>query len=209
MGVGTDQAMSSIWYLLAIVLVGSALLTRRMPLGAMMRMALLWVAIFAILLMLFGLAHRSGIFLQKTEGPSTILEDEGRAPMPQGRAEGDRIRIPVSSDGHYWVEGTVNGVPTRFLIDSGASVTALSQQAAQAAALNIDPAQSAVTMMTANGRVKAQKSQIATLAIGPIRASDLDIVVSPAFGDVNVIGMNMLSRLKSWGVENGEMVLTP
>ena len=48
-----------------------------------------------------------------------------------------------------------------------------------------------------------------TLAIGPIRASDLPVVVSPAFGDVNVIGMNMLSRLKSWGVQDGEMVLTP
>jgi aspartyl protease family protein len=33
--------------------------------------------------------------------------------------------------------------------------------------------------------------------------------VSPAFGEVNVIGMNLLSRLKSWGVQDGEMVLVP
>ena len=64
-------------------------------------------------------------------------------------------------------------------------------------------------MTTANGRVEARRSNVATLAIGPIRASDLPVVVSPAFGDVNVIGMNMLSRLKSWGVQDGEMVLTP
>ncbi|MFD2432046.1 hypothetical protein ACFSUK_36155 [Sphingobium scionense] len=43
----------------------------------------------------------------------------------------------------------------------------------------------------------------------PLRANDVEVVVSPALGDVNVIGMNMLSRLKSWSVENGEMVLTP
>jgi aspartyl protease family protein len=64
-------------------------------------------------------------------------------------------------------------------------------------------------MMTANGKIDAKRSSISTLAIGPIRASDLPIVISPAFGEVNVIGMNLLSRLKSWGVQDGEMVLTP
>ncbi|WP_255210208.1 retropepsin-like aspartic protease family protein [Sphingobium cloacae] len=198
--------MSSIWYLLALVLVGSALLTRRIPLGGMMRMALLWVAIFAILMMLFSLAQISGLFLRAVDAPSSAVEP---AATPKAQIEGSHIRIPVSSDGHYWVEGAVNGTPVRFLIDSGASVTALSETAAKAAALNIDPAQPTVIMVTANGRVEAQRSRIATLAIGPVRTSDLEIVVSPAFGDVNVIGMNMLSRLKSWGVENGEMVLTP
>lgn len=38
---GTDQAMSSIWYLLALVLVGSALVGRRIALGSFVRMALL------------------------------------------------------------------------------------------------------------------------------------------------------------------------
>ena len=42
-----------------------------------------------------------------------------------------------------------------------------------------------------------------------LQCGDIDIVVSPTFGEVNVIGMNMLSRLESWGVQNGEMVLTP
>ncbi len=64
-------------------------------------------------------------------------------------------------------------------------------------------------MTTANGKVEARRSSIATLAIGPVIASDLPVVVSPAFGEINVIGMNMLSRLKSWGVQDGEMVLTP
>jgi len=82
-------------------------------------------------------------------------------------------------------------------------------EAARAAGLNFDLNASGVSMMTANGKIDAKRSTIATLVVGPIRASDLDIVVSPAFGDVNVIGMNMLSRLKSWSVQNGEMVLTP
>ncbi|WP_242122576.1 TIGR02281 family clan AA aspartic protease [Sphingobium sp. Sx8-8] len=208
----TDQAMSSLWYVLALVLVGSALVARRAPLGGLFRMALLWVVIFAGLLGLFKAGEKFGLFSGRIggeEGPVASRADQALPPLPQARAEGQVLRIPISSDGHYWVEGTVNGTPTRFLIDSGASFTALSVGTARAAGLNFDLNAPGVPMMTANGKIDAKRSSISTLAIGPIRASDLDIVISPAFGEVNVIGMNMLSRLKSWGVQNGEMVLTP
>ncbi|EAT09164.1 hypothetical protein NYF14_15660 [Sphingobium sp. 10 DY56-G10] len=57
---GTGQAASSIWYLLALVLVGSALVGRRLAWSSLWRMALLWVAIFAALLGLFKFAQDSG-----------------------------------------------------------------------------------------------------------------------------------------------------
>jgi aspartyl protease family protein len=204
-----DQAMSSLWYVLALVLVGSALLVRRAPLGGMVRMALLWVVIFAILLGLFKMGEQAALFSSRMEGVGDSASPSSEAPLPLARAEGQALRIPISPDGHYWVEGSVNGTPTRFLIDSGASITALSVASARAAGLNFDLGAPGVSMLTANGKIDAKRSSISTLAIGPIRSSDLPIVISPAFGEVNVIGMNLLSRLKSWGVQDGEMVLTP
>lgn len=205
----TDQTMSSLWYILALVIVGSALIGRRMPLGGLFRMALLWVVIFGVLFGLFTLGQKHGFFPadrmvdrgEPKDGPPTV--------MPKARALGQALRIPVAPDGHYWVEATVNGAPVRFLIDSGASITALSMNSARAAGLNFDLNAPGVPMFTANGRVDAKRSSISTLMMGPIRISDLDVVVSPSFGEVNVIGMNMLSRLKSWGVQDGQMVLTP
>ncbi|BBC99886.1 MULTISPECIES: retropepsin-like aspartic protease family protein [Sphingobium] len=207
---GTDQAASTIWYVLAIILVGSALIGRQMAWGSLLRMALLWVAIFAGLLGLFKFGQSQGFLTGRwAEEGSAVTPDEAPAALPRAQAEGQALRIPVAPDGHYWVEATINGTPARFLIDSGATITALSENTARAAGLNYDVGEPNVIMTTANGKVEAKRSSIATLAIGPISASDLPVVVSPAFGEVNVIGMNMLSRLKSWGVQDGAMVLKP
>lgn len=210
----TDQAMSSLWYVLALVLVGSALLVRRTQLSGLIRMAIFWIVIFAILLALFTVGEQSGLFSSRSDGQgervlSNSVDSSGIPTPPPSRTEGGALRISPSADGHYWVEGTINGTPARFLIDSGASVTALSVNTARAAALNFDLNAPGVAMVTANGRIDAKRSSIASLVIGPIRASDVEIVISPAFGDINVIGMNVLSRLRKWGVEDGQMVLTP
>ena len=42
-----------------------------------------------------------------------------------------------------------------------------------------------------------------------IVARDLKVVVSPAFGKMDVIGMNLLSKLKSWRVEGNTLILVP
>ena len=218
---GTDQAMSSIWYLLALILVGSALIGRRIALGSFIRMALLWVVIFGALLGLFTFAQKAGLMPARFTGEEgALIHPEGHneaVPAPQTappspaalQSDGQAIRIPVAPDGHYWVEGTINGSAVRFLIDSGATMTALSENSARATGLTIDMNAPAISLNTANGRIDARRATIASLAIGALRADNVDVVVSPALGEVNVIGMNILSRLKSWSVENGEMVLTP
>ena len=211
-----DPTASTLWYVLAIVLVGSSLIGRRLAWGGLVRMLLLWVAIFAGLLGLFTYAQKQGWLTGRwaEQGPGQTTEQgiaSGDAPsaVPRASAQGQALHIPVAPDGHYWVEGTINGTPARFLIDSGATITALSEQTARAVGLNYDPGEPGAIMTTANGRVEARRSTIASLEIGPITASDLPVVVSPAFGEINVIGMNMLSRLKGWGVQNSEMILTP
>lgn len=210
MGDGTDQAASSLWYVLAIVLVGSALIGRRLAWGGVLRMALLWVAIFAGLLGLLKLVQGQGWMTGRwaDDGEELVSRDVPAA-LPKATTQGQALRIPMAPDGHFWVDGNINGTSARFLIDSGATFTALSEQTARSSGLNYDVGEPGIIMNTANGQVEAKRSNIAMLTIGPVKASDLPVVVSPAFGGTNVIGMNLLSRLKSWGVENGEMVLSP
>lgn len=190
-----------IWYLLVLILVGSALISRRFSLRGALSMALGWVAIFLLVLVLY--TYRGQFFNVAKDVQNELTG------ASQQRIEGESLHIRMDPDGHFWAEGEINGTPARFLIDSGATITALSEEVARNAGLNIDMVGPGMVMQTANGAVLARRSIIAGLAVGPIRTADLPVVVSDRFGRVNVLGMNFLSRLSSWRVENGEMVLQP
>ncbi|MGK3765467.1 retroviral-like aspartic protease family protein, partial [Enterococcus faecium] len=60
-----------------------------------------------------------------------------------------------------------------------------------------------------NGQVEAQTATVRDVRLGDIAARDLGVVVSPAFGDTDVLGMNFLSKLKSWRVEGRTLILVP
>jgi aspartyl protease family protein len=125
------------------------------------------------------------------------------------QVSGKELHIPMARDGHFWVRARINGVERRLLIDSGATITALSVETAEAAGLEPERSPFPVILKTANGSVAARTSTIGTLRIGNIVARHLPVVVSPSFGDTEVIGMNFLSKLKSWRVEDNMLILEP
>ena len=125
------------------------------------------------------------------------------------RVSGSTVRLRMAPDGHFWATVSINGVSRRMLIDSGATTTSLSLDTARAVGLNIEQNPFPVQITTANGTVLARTSSIGKLVLGPITATDLRVVVAQQFGSMDVLGMNFLSRLRSWRVENGMLILEP
>lgn len=129
--------------------------------------------------------------------------------MPAQRVDGRETRIDMSGDGHFWLQATINGQPRRFLVDTGATLTAISEETAAAANVPQSAMGQRLKMRTANGTVDAELATIGELRFGNIVARDLDAVVAPGLGDTNVIGMNLLSRLAGWRVEGRTLILVP
>ena len=122
---------------------------------------------------------------------------------------GGETRVALARDGHFWLNAQVNGVDTAFLVDTGATFTAVSRGVASEAGLEQGGNGFGVTLSTANGMVPAEQATIQSLKVGNIEAQGLDVVVLDTMGETNVLGMNFLSRLAGWRVEGDTLILVP
>lgn len=197
----SEQAWPSVLiYLLLLVLPVSALIARRVPLMRVLTMLVTWGALIALLLFIVAQRGRFDPYLTRIASALQIGDQQ---------VVGKEVRIRMSADGHFWANATIGGVRRRMLIDSGATVTALSVQTAAAAGLTVEKPIFPLLIQTANGQISADTAEVAELRLGNVVARGLPVVVSSAFGDTDVLGMNFLSRLKSWRVEGRTLVLTP
>ena len=191
------------WQTLALYAGGIALLMillQRIPVvGKFIRFAISFGLLAVLIFVLLQQAPYQPTLARFTE--SLGIDDQ--------KVVGDELRVRMSADGHFWVNATINGVPRRMLIDSGATVTAISASTAREAAVETGTGLSPVILKTANGMAPAQTGAIDELRVGNIVARNLKIVSSPGLGDFDVIGMNFLSQLQSWRVEGRTLVLVP
>lgn len=200
----TENLGQATFYALLLLLPLSALVARRIDWRRGAAMMAGWVAIFVVAFALF--AERDRLALLTTDLRQAL---DPETPVRHGA----EFLVPIAADGHFWVHAEVNGRPFRFLIDSGASTTALSTDAARASDVKPDSGFGGgfgVPIETANGQIVAHRATIGRLAIGTsLVRRNLAVVIAPEFGETNVLGMNFLSSLRRWGVERGMLVLVP
>lgn len=191
------------WQQLAIYAVGIALLImllQRVPvIGRIVRFALS-LALFAFLIF---------ILLQQAPYQPELSRFTSSLGLDDQKVSGKELRVKMASDGHFWVVATVNGVKRRMLIDSGATVTALSEDTVREANVDKGSNLAPVILRTANGAAQAETGSIDELRVGNIVARNLKIVTAPGLGTLDVLGMNFLSKLDSWRVEGRTLVLVP
>lgn len=182
------------------VMIAASLFARRLPMRDMFKMLAGWVAIFAVLIVAFSFRDEAKLVWKRVKSemiPSNSIDEDGS------------IRIPMSDDGHFWVDANVDGQNVRLMVDSGASQTSLGYETANGLGISVDESGFAVPVDTANGTVKAYRAQIKRLKVGPIIRGEFGILVSRSFGDTSVVGMDFLSSLDGWRVEGRELILNP
>jgi len=109
----------------------------------------------------------------------------------------DRQSVTLAADarGHFITEGAINGNPVRFLVDTGATVVALS--AAEAVRLGIDYRKGQRGMSsTAGGMVPTYRVRLDSVRLGGIEISGVDGVVLEHGLDIALLGMSFLNRVE-------------
>lgn len=107
--------------------------------------------------------------------------------------DGGVIEIRRGADGHYHWPGNINGREVDFLVDTGATSTAIS--AALALELGLESL-GQVRSSTAGGVVTGQVVRADLALRGGVTAQRLRMVALPALGDRPLLGMDVLGRLR-------------
>lgn len=134
---------------------------------------LLWCA-------LIGLFY---LFFARQQGPKVAV--------PAGAAT--EVPIERSRDGHFYVAGAVNGHAVTFLVDTGASVVAVSRVVAERIGL---PRGRAVVIGTAGGSTRGEELAEQTISVGPITVRRARVVVLDNLANEALLGQNVLRHIE-------------
>lgn len=106
---------------------------------------------------------------------------------------GRQIVIPVGSGGHFVADGQINGKTARFLVDTGATMIAMSKSEAERLGVNWKNGQRSL-VQTANGVVPTYQVTLTSVRIGDVEVFNVAAAVIQAEMPVILLGNSFLGR---------------
>lgn len=185
--------------LVLTVLVGSLLSRRDLPFSKIFKYLAIWaaVAIAAIIVYSyrFEFSDVKSRFLREIN-PSAV----------QVNAEGELV-ISLSQDGHFYMDLKINGVPMRFMVDTGASDIVISIKDAKR--LGIDPTKLTFnrSYQTANGISWGAYVNLSEIEIGNAKFHNVGASVNNADMGTPLLGMSFLRQFEKYEFYRDKLVL--
>lgn len=121
-----------------------------------------------------------------------FVMDRLSAPTPVVRSIGSsqvEITVPVERDGHYYLDGEINGQSMKFLVDTGASYISVGSDFARRAHL---PRGVAGFFNTANGNVEGRIVRNQRVRADIFEVSSVTVAVIPGQSEYGLLGQNFL-----------------
>lgn len=168
---------------------------------------ILWATGALVAIALSG--SMAGTRLAGLSGWAKPAQPTTRAIETPPAAGGDRLLV-VNSDlqGHYLVHPEVEGRRVRMMVDTGATIVALTEQDAAAAGYRPLPADYKRRISTANGSVGVAPIRIREMRLGDIIVRDVEAVVVPAGRlGMSLLGMSFLRQLRGFDISGGRLTL--
>lgn len=117
------------------------------------------------------------------------------------------VVLTREADGHFYADVAVDGQSLRMLVDTGASVVALTGTDAEALGLQWDPADVTPVAQGASGPVEGVNVTIPELTLGDHVAHDVDALIIPEGLAISLLGQSFLSTLGQVQMSGDEMIV--
>ena len=139
------------------------------------------------------------------------MRSQARAAVPVAAAPatGGPAQVLKAADGHYWADALIEGRAVRVMVDTGASVVALTRDDAARLGLKLLAEDFSATVITASGPVRAAPVQLQAVAVAGARVERVQALVVEAGLPHSLLGMSYLGRLSSFSATPVEITLRP
>ncbi len=124
----------------------------------------------------------------------------------QPAAQGIEITLQRSSDRHFYATANVNGHDVRFLVDTGASEIALTEDDARKAGIKFDPEKYELLGEGASGFVRGQYVELGDIQLDGIEQKGARAAVVEG-ATVSLLGQPFLENIDEIVIRKSEMVL--
>ena len=146
--------------------------------------------------------------LGKFRSEDVAAAPQAKANIPRARRSGSAVEIPATRSGHFFTEVEIDGRPITIMVDTGATMVALSYEDAEHAGIYLNPGDFTHSVSTANGRARVAPVMLHSVSIGDITVRDVRAVVSePGRLRTSLLGMSFLGRLSRFDMRPGLLVL--
>ena len=116
--------------------------------------------------------------------------------------------IAADAGGQYRTRALIEGQDVDVMIDTGATVVALTSETAARLRVAIDPSRPRWKMNTANGVAFASPVTLRSVSLGAIYMDDVQaVVMPPGASSINLLGASFLKRLVKVEQRDGMLVL--
>ena len=132
---------------------------------------------------------------------------DGWIKLSRLRPEASEIEIVASRNGHFILPAIVNGKVVKFLVDTGATVVALSLRDAQKLGFREAALDFNQPVVTAGGDILVAKVVLREIKIGDLTIRNVIAGVHRSSLRTSLLGMNFLRRLRSYEVHGNRLIL--
>ncbi|WP_179495583.1 TIGR02281 family clan AA aspartic protease [Sphingopyxis chilensis] len=128
-------------------------------------------------------------------------------PSSGARSPGGEVRLGRSGDSHFYADTEVDGTNIRMMVDSGASIVALTRRDAEAIGIDVDSLPIGGMARTAGGDVPMRTVTLDSVVVEGIEVRRVPAAVIDADMGVSLLGQSFLSKLDAVNVEEDMMTL--
>lgn len=146
--------------------------------------------------------YRAAVEQQRSAAAVVAAASESSSSLHSRAAFIDR-----EADGHYWTRADVSGTEVKFMVDTGASIVALTYRDAQRLGLAPEALTYNSEIRTAGGVTYGAPIMLKSIRIGRVEVNNVAAVVLRTDLDQSLLGMSFLSELNSYEFRRGQLII--